>query len=516
MKRAVLAPGLSLAAALAAALAAGCGHHGHDHARPAEPRTESFTRWTEAHELFVEHPALVVGRKAALAAHVTRLEGHAPLASGTLTAILRAGNAPPVEGVVRAPERPGIFHPELVPATAGPCTLTLRLEDGAVRDEVTAPCTVYASEAGVPAPDEEPPGRIRLLKEIAWSSQLATAIVDERELVPTLRTTGELRPTAGREARITATAHGRIVLDATAPVLGAQVAAGQVLARIAPQIENTGDRVTLAAEVRQGQLELAAAEAQLARTERLWADRTIPEKQLEEARTRVELARARLDAAGGKLAQFDAGAAGRVTGRALFQIRSPLAGTLVAIAVASGQTVEDGELLFTVVDLSRVWLQADVFEPDVAAVESAARASFRVDGYDHPIAIAPPDGRVVAIGRLVDGKSRTVPVIFELGNPGQRLRIGSFATIWIETGAPRRAPAIPEAAIVDDAGRKVAYVQVEGEAFERRVLALGTRSGGWAEVASGLARGERVVIRGAYDIKLAAAGGAVPEHGHAH
>jgi RND family efflux transporter MFP subunit len=306
------------------------------------------------------------------------------------------------------------------------------------------------------------------------------------------------------------------VIDAPVPVLGAQVAAGQVLARIAPQVENAGDRVTLAAEVRQVRVELAAAEAQLARAERLWAERTIPEKQLEEARTRVELARSRLDAAQAKLAQFDVGASGRGTGGALFQVRSPLAGTLVAIQVSSGQTVEDGEQLFTVVDLSRIWLHADVFEPDIAAVEGATRASFRVDGYDRPISIAPPEGRVVTIGRLVDPKTRTVPVIFELPNPDQRLRIGSFATVWIETGTPRRALAIPETAIVDDAGRKVAYVQIEGESFERRVLGLGTRSGGWVEVKAGLAAGEHVVIGGAYDIKLAASGGAVPEHGHAH
>lgn len=503
---------------LALALAAGCGRGAHDddHARAAEPRAESFTRWTEAHELFVEHPAFVVGRTSALAAHATRLDGHAPVSSGTLTAILRPAAGAPIEAVARAPERPGIFRPELAPASAGPCTLTLRLDDGGRRDEVTVPCEVHGAGAPLPAPEEEPPGRIHFSKELAWSSGLATGTVGERELIPTLRTTGELRPTAGREARLTATAHGRVVIDSPVPVLGAQIAAGQVLARIAPQVENAGDRVTLAAEVRQAKVELAAAEAQLARAERLWAERTIPEKQLDEARTRVELARGRLDAAQGKLAQFDAGASGNPTGRATFQVRSPLAGTLVAIRVSSGQTVEDGELLFTVVDLSRIWLHADVFEPDVASVEGATRASFRVDGYPQPIAIAPPEGRVVTIGRLVDAKTRTVPVIFELPNPDQRLRIGSFATVWIETGAPRRALAIPEAAIVDDAGRKVAYVQVEGESFERRVLALGTRSGGWVEVQAGLAAGEHVVIRGAYDIKLAAAGGAVPEHGHAH
>ncbi|HEY5923625.1 MAG TPA: efflux RND transporter periplasmic adaptor subunit [Kofleriaceae bacterium] len=499
------------------ALVVACRDHGHDHAPSGEPQAVSFTKWTATHEYFVEHPPFVVGQPSQLAAHLTKLDKHAPVTAGTLTAILKPkGGGAAIEAKVDAPRRAGIFGPALAPMTPGPCTLTLRLEQGTTRDEVTTECEVHPVGAKPPAPPEDPPGRITFLKETAWSTEFATSVAGVRELVPTLRTTGEVRATAGREARLTATAHGRVVMDAPMPVLGAQVTAGQVLARIVPQIENAADRVTLGADVREVRAELAAAESQLARSERLWAERTIPEKQLEEAKTRVEVARARLQGAQGKLGQFEAGASGRGSGRTAFQIRSPLAGTLVAIHVSSGQTVEDGELLFTVVDLSRVWLHADVFEPDIAAVETATRASFRVDGHDEPIAIAPPDGRVVTIGRLVDEKTRTVPMIFELDNPGQGLRIGSFATVWIETGAAAAVLAIPDTAIVDDAGRKVAYVQVEGESFERRVLVLGIRSGGWVEVKAGIAKDDHVVTRGAYDIKLAASGGAVPEHGHAH
>jgi RND family efflux transporter MFP subunit len=498
------------------ALVAACGGSGHDHAAAGEPPAVSTTAWTPVHELFVEYPALVVGQTADFAAHVTRLDGHEPVTTGRLVVTLRPATGTPVEAVAAAPARPGIFRPELVPTQPGPCTLAFRIEAAGAPDEVAIECVVHAAGAPIPASPEPPPGQIAFLKETAWSTDFATGVVGERELVPTLRTTGEIRATAGREARITATAHGRVVLAEPAPVLGSAIVAGQVLARIIPQVESTTDRVSLDAAVREARAELAAAESQLTRSERLWAERTISERQLEEARTRVTVARARTDAAQSRLGQFDVGASGRGGGRTPFQIRSPLAGTLITTEVSSGQSVEDGELLFTVVDLDRVWLHADVFEPDVAAVERATEASFRVDGYDQLFAIAPPDGRVVTIGQHVDEKTRTVPVIFELGNPGGRLRIGSFATVWIAIGAPVRALAVPETAIVDDAGRRVAYVQVGGEAFERRVLALGARSGGWVQVKAGLAAGEHVVTSGAYDIKLAAAGGAVPEHGHAH
>ncbi|MGE3457216.1 MAG: efflux RND transporter periplasmic adaptor subunit [Kofleriaceae bacterium] len=497
-------------------VAVGCGAHKHDHDTSADQPEVEFTRWTARHEFFVEHPVLIAGRSAELATHITKLDGHTAVASGTVTATIQAASGAKVEASVATPGRPGVFTPVLVPTQAGPCKLTIRIATGAQTDETTIDCVVLAPGAAPPARSEPPAGRITFVKESAWSTSFATSPASQHDLVPTLRTSGEIRATAGREARLTATAHGRVLIDSPVPVLGAKVSQGQVLARIVPQVENTGDRVSLVAELRQARVEQAAADSQLARSERLWSERTIPEKQLEEARTRVALARARLDAAQGKLAQFDTSASGRGDGRATFQVRSSVAGTLVAIHVSSGQTVEDGELLFTVVDLDRVWLHADVFEPDISSVEAATRATFRVDGYDQPITIEPPDGRVVTIGQLVDEKTRTVPIIFELTNPDQRLRIGSFATVWIETGAPSRVLAIPETAIVDDAGRKVAYVQVEAESFERRVLALGTRSGGWVEVIAGISPGDRVVTTGAYEIKLAAAGGAVPEHGHAH
>jgi membrane fusion protein, heavy metal efflux system len=169
-----------------------------------------------------------------------------------------------------------------------------------------------------------------------------------------------------------------------------------------------------------------------------------------------------------------------------------------------------------VIDLARLWLEARVFEADIPKVDGARTAWFTVDGYDTPFPIDEKTGRLVTIGRVIDSNSRTVPIVFELENPGGRLRVGQFATAWIATGAPVRALAVPESAIVDDGGKSVAYVQVEGESFERRPLTLGVRSAGWVQVKEGLAAGEHVVTRGAYEIKLASAAGAVPAHGHAH
>jgi multidrug efflux pump subunit AcrA (membrane-fusion protein) len=79
-----------------------------------------------------------------------------------------------------------------------------------------------------------------------------------------------------------------------------------------------------------------------------------------------------------------------------------------------------------------------------------------------------------------------------------------------------RALAVPESAIIDDGGQPAVFVMAGGESFWKRRVRLGVRSGGYAQVLEGLSEGDRVVSRGAYEIKLASASGVIPAHGHQH
>jgi cobalt-zinc-cadmium efflux system membrane fusion protein len=150
----------------------------------------------------------------------------------------------------------------------------------------------------------------------------------------------------------------------------------------------------------------------------------------------------------------------------------------------------------------------------VVKLEAVRGGSFQVEGADEPIELAPE--ALVARGALIDPQTQTLPVLFAVDNPGARLPIGAFARVFIANGDAHRAPAVPSSALVDDAGIAIVYVQVEGEAFERRVLRLGVSDRGYVEVLSGVRPGEHVVTRGAWSIKLSSASGAVPAHGHAH
>jgi membrane fusion protein, heavy metal efflux system len=514
--------------AVVAASAGACGKHGHSHdeekghphgAKEDELPGQSVTIWADRTELFAEYPPLIVGRDSGFAAHVTEMPSFKAVTEGSVAVTLTYPDGKTVVAEAKKPSNPGIFRPVLEPDRAGSCELSMTVSGPQLTDSFKiGPCVVYPDEAAARkalGAEEEAPGRISYLKEQQWKTDFATQVVAERDLQDGVRATGEIQPVAGREARLTAPATGRVVLATPPPVLGMPVAKGQVLASVSPRLGAGVDRATIASDEAAAAAEVDAAKAELARAERLVADQAAPAKTVDEARTRLRVAEARRAGTRGRLGQYDASASGTGGGR-VFQIRSPIAGTLVALDVASGQSAEEGKDLFHVIDLDRVWLSARVFEPDAPKVEGARTAWFTIEGYDAPFTVDETNARLVTVGRVIDPKTRTVPVIFDIDNKDGRLRVGNYAKVVIATGAPRRGLAIPQSAVVDDGGHPVAYVMVEGEAFERRPLRLGIRSGEWVEVLDGVAAGEHVVTRGAYDIKLSAASGTVPAHGHVH
>jgi multidrug efflux pump subunit AcrA (membrane-fusion protein) len=117
---------------------------------------------------------------------------------------------------------------------------------------------------------------------------------------------------------------------------------------------------------------------------------------------------------------------------------------------------------------------------------------------------------------LVDPETRTVPVTYEADNRDRRLAINQTVFLRLFLTPMGKAPVVPEAAIIDDAGRPVVFVQRGGETFVRRPVKLGIRNHGLVQVLEGVSVGDRVVTRGAYLIRLSTMSSAVPAHGHVH
>ena len=127
-----------------------------------------------------------------------------------------------------------------------------------------------------------------------------------------------------------------------------------------------------------------------------------------------------------------------------------------------------------------------------------------------------PANRLVSVGRIVDSATRTVPVTYEVDNRDHRLAVNQTVFLRLLLTPAAKATVVPEAAIIDDAGRPVVFVQKGGETFLRRPVKLGVRNSGMVQVLEGINPGDRIVTKGAYLIRLSTMSSAVPAHGHVH
>lgn len=505
---------------LAVALASACQPHTHDgHAHEVidERPALSFTHWTETSEMFMELRALVRGQESACAAHVTKLEGFSALGAGRVTVVLR-GDGVEERFESGAPTVPGIFRPVAKPTATGKRRMIVEVRaPGLSADhdlgDVMVFETVAAARAAIPE-EPEVAGRIPFLKEQQWPIEFATAQVSKRVIRSSLRVNGVVRARADGEVVVTAPVAGRLASAGRAyPRLGNRVAVSDLLGVIAPRLE-AADLASLELAVTSANLEQRYADRERQRLEALHGEGAVPDRRVQDAIHASDSAQASLATAQRRLDQFQRVQSTAGRGEGAVQLRAPLSGTITEVYVAPGAFVEAGAALFRVTDLTQLWLEASVPEVKVGKLGAPRGASVAIDGVDAPIELAAES--LVARGHVIDPVSRTLPLWFSIDNASGRLPVGAFATVHVILDDDREALAVPESAPVDDGGVFVVFVQVEGEAFERRVVRLGARDTGYVELLSGVSEGEHVATRGAWSVKLAASSGSVPAHGHAH
>ncbi len=500
---------------------AACGDQtpaaGHD-AKPAAEAEhghgsggEKITHFTERSELFVEFPRLVVGEKSAFAAHLTRLADFRAVAAGKVTVVLSGGGQPEESFSVDTPTQPGIFRPVATPKHAGERDLRIDV----VTPEFNAthalgPVKVHvdrkSADAVAAGHDEE---GIGFTKEQQWKVDFTTTEVARRALRPSVAATGMLRARPDGEALLTAPAAGQVQPAGRFPQLGQAVKKGELLAYLTPRLGGDTDFASLQAGASKTKVELDLAERELARMESLFKDEAVPAKRVEAARAAAASARAEQQAASQRLGQYGGGGG--------IPLRAPVSGLIADVRVSPGAFAAEGTLLFHIADRRALWLELRVPESEAAKLTTPSGASFRVDGIEQAFDIvAGRNGKLIAVGGAVDAQTRSVPVILEFSQPDERLRLGMAVRAQLFAGAPREAVAIPASAVLDENGIATVFVMIGGESFERRQVRLGVRDGDWVEVVEGLEPGRRVVSRGAWLVKLAAANTGQIGHGHAH
>jgi Cu(I)/Ag(I) efflux system membrane fusion protein len=323
---------------------------------------------------------------------------------------------------------------------------------------------------------------------------LTTARVEERDFVRHLRTTGIVVLDETRTAHVHPKVRGWVD-GIQVNYLGQRVSPGQVLCGIYSQ-------EVYAAEIEYLALLGRTRVEALSRGEFAEQERTARDELIAAARRRLGL----WDVPQAEIARLEASREAKRT----FPLLAPRAGVVVQKQVLDGMYVDPSVELYTVSDLSRVWLLADVYESDVAAVHLGQTARLDVQGLAGPI-----EGKVAFLPPTIDEPTRTLKARFELANKDGKLRPGAFATVMMDLPLGHGL-AIPENAVIRTGARAITFVVHDSHVMPREIT-LGPLVENLYRVDAGLSSGD-VVATGAQflldsETRLRASSGPGAGHG---
>lgn len=318
-----------------------------------------------------------------------------------------------------------------------------------------------------------------------------------------LPVTGAITYDANLVSHIGSRAEGRIVRLNTD--IGERVDDGEVLAvLVSPEVGQ------IRAELHEADALLDIARENYQREKRLESQGISSRKELLDAEAELRRIEAALHSARERLQVLGAGQGEG----GQFTVTAPFAGVVVARDASLGEMASPEDRLFTVADLSRLWIELDIFERDLSRVAEGQAVAVSTAAY--PGRTFP--GTIVYVGDILDPESRTVRARVEIPNPDGALKPGMFAraVIQIPTGDGAAVVAVPRGAVQNVEGRTVVWVPgVELGEFRTQPVEVGDGlDGGRVAILSGLEPGDRIVTEGAFTLKAELSKSEFGGHGH--
>jgi cobalt-zinc-cadmium efflux system membrane fusion protein len=364
-------------------------------------------------------------------------------------------------------------------------------------------------------------GTVKFLMEQQWRVHMMLAKAEGRQVTRQIFATGRVIPAAQNQA-IVAPPIGGLIAGSGLPRIGQRVGRGQTIAllRQTPtaaeasqiaaanaqlRIESTrfeAERRAMTEKLNAAKAEMDVTKHDYERTQRLYARQATSRQKLEQDELKYKMAEAGYNSAVKQLEVLNASdrnkALAPIATSTNYNVTAPISGTIVKVHKAMGEQVAPGEAIVEIVNLETVWVEAPIFERDLEKLSGRTRALFTTTAYPG----TEFKGSVVDISPVIDPQKRTANVIFAVPNGGRTLRIGMQADVRLDTGESVDAVVIPAAAVLENEGKRIVYVLLSGEEFERREVTLGNETGGKVAVLAGLKAGERVVTQGALQLKL--------------
>ncbi len=276
----------------------------------------------------------------------------------------------------------------------------------------------------------------------------------------------------------------------------------------------------LRAEYDKARAELEIQRQDFMRKESLFKENVISQRAFQEAElakriaeVQHEYAMKKLLAVGVTQAELDTPPTGHSEAvGSTIHIHAPIAGVITARDASIGQKAGPNDRLLEIVDLSKVWCEADIFEKDLVQIRLKQRVKLQVAAYPGEYF----DGSIIFIGSTLHPVTKTVKVMVGIRNMDEKLKPGMFAQTGIVVGTKKDALVVPSKAVLDDEQLQVVFVKEPG-GYHRHVVQTGILSPPFVEIVSGLEPGALIVTEGAYQLRSKMRmTGVDPHAGHVH
>jgi cobalt-zinc-cadmium efflux system membrane fusion protein len=176
---------------------------------------------------------------------------------------------------------------------------------------------------------------------------------------------------------------------------------------------------------------------------------------------------------------------------------APIRGKVVAKTAVLGGMVDESTEILTILDPTRLRVEAAVYEQDIARVLEGQSVAVAVPAFPGETF----HGTITYISDILDPETRTITVRTEVANPELKLKPGMFADVTIQVSHNGGTLAVPVEAVLDDHGYALLFVQRDDHSFQPRRVRPGVSEEGWVEITDGLAEGEIVVTTGNFQLK---------------
>lgn len=337
---------------------------------------------------------------------------------------------------------------------------------------------------------------LTLPQEMIDRIQLKYGEATTQSLASSLRTTATVQPNAYRETPVLPLVDGRVTNVKVQ--LGDTVKEGQVLATI------------FSAELAEAQMKYLTVDANLQfhisqskRFERLADLGAVSRQELEEVVSRLREHHAEHASLKERMLLYGLTEHEIVTLKNSAQVRSdvpvhaPASGIITNRDINVGQNLTMRDRLFTITDLSTVWVIANIYEKDFVLLRPGTAVTIASQAYPG----RSWQGRISYIDPRIDQETRTAQVRIEVPNQNQLLKLGMFVDVTIKSGGTEQALVAPKSAVQTIGNEQVVFLPLGEGRFEMRKVILGEESGDLVRIASGLNPGEKVVTEGSFFLR---------------